>query len=51
MIHLMKKDVFQLPINLQKLKDQIECKVKFLDYNGKEKILEAEGLACNLHTT
>ena len=40
----MKKDVFQLPINLQKLKDQIKCQIKFIDYNGKEKKLKADGL-------
>ena len=28
-----------------------KCKIKFLDYDGKEKILEAKGLACNLYST
>ena len=40
----MKKDVYLYQINLQKLIDQVNCDVEYLDYNGKKKFLHADGL-------
>ena len=39
----MKRDVYQFPINLRKLIDQVN-EVEYLDYNGEKKLLKAEGL-------
>ena len=40
----MRKVVYQFQIILQKLIAQKKCDVEYLDYNGKKKILNAEGL-------
>ena len=40
----MKKVAYQFQIILQKLIAQKKCDVEYLDYNGKKKVLNAEGL-------
>ena len=40
----MRKDVYLFLVNLPKLRDPEKCIVKFLDYNGDQKELNADGL-------